>query len=136
MTTGRGGTSGPTASYSSTSTRWAHNQDLSPGSRPGIGRDEGIDLSAFEAKDFDPRQFVLKHRRRIPLPQLQKILSEKTEKIKTELVELINAKYSDFVSLSAKMKHLEALTQPILEPLKQNRNVCESFALKLDDVFF
>ncbi|CAD7931979.1 unnamed protein product [Amoebophrya sp. A25] len=93
-----------------------------------------IDMSAFEGKHFDARDFVLRYRRRLPLPQLQKILSEKTENVKTELVELINAKYPEFVALSSKMNQLEQLTQPLLEPLKQNRHTCETFAAKLDDV--
>eukprot|EP00392_Amoebophrya_sp_AT5.2_P014624 g14785.t1 len=86
------------------------------------------------SQEFDPKEFVQQYRRRIPLPQLQKILNEKHEAVKADLVELINEKYGDFVSLSSKMKELEHLTQPILEPLKENRALCEEFTRKLDEL--
>ncbi|CAD7950780.1 unnamed protein product [Amoebophrya sp. A120] len=107
-----------------------------------------IDFSAFEAgasggglpeeqqvqRSFDAKDWISQYRRSIPLPQLQKVLTAKSESVKTELVELINAKYSDFVALSSKMKQLEQLTHPIIEPLQENRATCDDFAAKLDEL--
>lgn len=96
--------------------------------------DQDIDFSALETDDFDEKKFILQHRRRVPLFQLQKALEIKNEDVKSRLIEQINEKYSDFVNLSARMRHLEVLVEPIVEPLQQTCSVCDGFVDKLDEV--
>ena len=96
--------------------------------------DSDIDFSAFEQESFNEKDFILQHRRRVPLFQLQKALSDKNEAVKALLIEQINEKYSDFVNLSARMRQLEQIVDPIVEPLQQTCVVCDGFVDKLDEV--
>lgn len=92
------------------------------------GADGGFDLKLISEKDeFSAGKLVLHYRRRIPLPQLSKLLFAEEGRVKGELVELINEKYTHFVLLSEKMQDLSKLTQPLIEPLRENRRLCEHF---------
>ncbi|CEL97000.1 unnamed protein product [Vitrella brassicaformis CCMP3155] len=86
-----------------------------------------IDFEAFTAPDpsaFDARAFVVAHRRRLPMSELRQGLKDHLEKVRQELVALINDNYSDFINLSSEMSGLEGKLEALKGPLAD----CESYA--------
>eukprot|EP00397_Hematodinium_sp_SG-2012_P014067 GEMP01014296.1.p1 GENE.GEMP01014296.1~~GEMP01014296.1.p1 ORF type:complete len:690 (+),score=182.99 GEMP01014296.1:118-2187(+) len=93
-----------------------------------------IDTETFSAADFDASVFVLKARRRLPLPELQKVLSTHSIQVKGELQQLLNEKFSDFVSLANRMQSVDRTAAPLWEPLQQQRQQADAFRTLLDGV--
>ncbi|CAE8601806.1 unnamed protein product, partial [Polarella glacialis] len=91
-----------------------------------------IHYSEFDGRDFDPKEFVQRYRKRIPLPQLQKSLQAHHAATRQELVELINEKYADFVSLSSRMQGVERALKPLRAPLEESCELTKSLHSKLD----
>jgi len=75
----------------------------------------GLEIPAFEfdGRTFDAREVVQRYRKRWPLKELQQGLSKHHEDTRKELVELINEKYADFVSLSSRMQGVERALKPL-----------------------
>lgn len=93
-----------------------------------------VATAEFEGRDFDARELVMKYRRRMPLSQLQKSLSSHKTAIRQELIELINEKYSDFVSLSSRMQGVEQALRPLRTPLEESRGLAGSFKDRLGEL--
>eukprot|EP00930_Biecheleria_cincta_P080537 TRINITY_DN6886_c0_g1_i3.p1 TRINITY_DN6886_c0_g1~~TRINITY_DN6886_c0_g1_i3.p1 ORF type:complete len:703 (+),score=193.70 TRINITY_DN6886_c0_g1_i3:141-2249(+) len=81
-----------------------------------------IHYAEFENPNFDAKKLVQKYRLTIPLPQLQKSLHAHHATTRQELVELINEKCSDFVSLSSGMQGVERALKPLRAPLEVARD--------------
>eukprot|EP00933_Yihiella_yeosuensis_P035548 TRINITY_DN29122_c0_g1_i1.p1 TRINITY_DN29122_c0_g1~~TRINITY_DN29122_c0_g1_i1.p1 ORF type:complete len:769 (-),score=185.93 TRINITY_DN29122_c0_g1_i1:141-2447(-) len=90
-----------------------------------------IHYSEFAGRDFDPKEVVQRYRKRIPLPQLQKSLRAHHAATRQELVELINEKYADFVSLSSRMTGVERALKPLRAPLEESCELTKSLHGKL-----
>lgn len=92
---------------------------------------EEIPASEFDPCDFDAREFVQRYRKRVPLPQLQKGLKAHHAATHQELVELINEKYADFVSLSSRMQGVERALRPLRAPLEESAGLTRGLHSKL-----
>lgn len=90
-----------------------------------------IPSSEFDFRDFDPRDFVQRYRKRLPLPQLQKSLRAHHSATRQELVELINEKYADFVNLSTRMQGVERALKPLRAPLMESAELTQGLHSKL-----
>eukprot|EP00406_Dinophysis_acuminata_P006390 CAMPEP_0179232170 /NCGR_PEP_ID=MMETSP0797-20121207/11722_1 /TAXON_ID=47934 /ORGANISM="Dinophysis acuminata, Strain DAEP01" /LENGTH=813 /DNA_ID=CAMNT_0020939283 /DNA_START=1 /DNA_END=2442 /DNA_ORIENTATION=- len=90
-----------------------------------------IPASEFDGRDFDAREVVQRYRKRVPLPQLQKGLQAHHTATRQELVELINEKYADFVSLSSRMQGVERALKPLRAPLEESSTLTQNLNTKL-----
>eukprot|EP00928_Gymnodinium_smaydae_P047677 TRINITY_DN31830_c0_g1_i1.p1 TRINITY_DN31830_c0_g1~~TRINITY_DN31830_c0_g1_i1.p1 ORF type:complete len:845 (+),score=198.11 TRINITY_DN31830_c0_g1_i1:68-2602(+) len=90
-----------------------------------------ISAAEFEAREFDAREVVNRYRKRVPLPTLQKSLKGRYAASRQELVELINEKYADFVSLSSRMQGVERALKPLRAPLEESNDLTQSLSLRL-----
>eukprot|EP00971_Amphidinium_carterae_P119603 2369471-Amphidinium_carterae.1 len=92
---------------------------------------EDVPSSEFDGKEFDAREFVQRYRKRLPLTQLQKVLQTHHKARRQELVELINDKYQDFVSLSLRMQGVERALKPLKGPLEESSELTQSMRSRL-----
>ncbi|CAJ1348535.1 unnamed protein product, partial [Effrenium voratum] len=90
-----------------------------------------IQYSEFENPSFDAKELVQRYRKRIPLPHLQKILRGHHAATRQELIELINEKYADFVSLSSRMQGVERALKPLRAPLEESSELTKGLHTKL-----
>lgn len=90
-----------------------------------------IPASEFDVREFDAKDFVQRYRRRLPLPQLQQSLRAHHAGMRQELVELINEKYADFVSLSTRMQGVERALKPLKAPLEESAELTREMEKKL-----
>lgn len=90
-----------------------------------------IHYSEFENPNFDAKELVQRYRKRVPLPQLQKLLRTHHGNTRQELVELINEKYADFVSLSSRMQGVERALKPLRAPLEESSELTKGLHAKL-----
>ncbi|CAK0814746.1 unnamed protein product [Prorocentrum cordatum] len=95
---------------------------------------EEIPASEFDGRDFDAREVVQRYRKRVPLPQLQKGLRAHHAATRQELVELINEKYADFVSLSSQMQGVERALKPLRVPLEESSDLMQGLRSKLRSI--
>eukprot|EP00929_Paragymnodinium_shiwhaense_P064861 TRINITY_DN32567_c0_g1_i1.p1 TRINITY_DN32567_c0_g1~~TRINITY_DN32567_c0_g1_i1.p1 ORF type:complete len:847 (+),score=217.47 TRINITY_DN32567_c0_g1_i1:168-2543(+) len=95
---------------------------------------EDVPASEFDARDFDGRELVQRYRKRLPLPQLQKSLRAHYAATRQELVELINEKYADFVSLSSRMQGVERALKPLRAPLEESAELTKSLQSRLGGI--
>ncbi|KAF7726149.1 Conserved oligomeric Golgi complex subunit 2 [Apophysomyces ossiformis] len=77
-----------------------------------------VERSAFMADDFHPDQF-LSTRRHLGLETLKSELNSHLKFLKTELVELINRDYQDFINLSTNLKGVDKAIDDLRKPLIQ-----------------
>ena len=92
----------------------------------GSGRP--FQVSEFEKDSFSARDFIMEKRKKVELAQLQQALTLYSKEIHSTLVELINAKYSDFVSLSSQMKVVDGYLNDIWEPIRENHEFAKGFS--------
>ena len=90
-----------------------------------------IHYSEFEHPNFDAKELVQRYRKRVPLPHLQKLLRAHHAATRQELVELINEKYADFVSLSSRMQGVERALKPLRAPLEESSELTKGLHGKL-----
>eukprot|EP00927_Polykrikos_kofoidii_P043495 TRINITY_DN37563_c2_g2_i1.p1 TRINITY_DN37563_c2_g2~~TRINITY_DN37563_c2_g2_i1.p1 ORF type:complete len:897 (-),score=192.13 TRINITY_DN37563_c2_g2_i1:72-2660(-) len=90
-----------------------------------------IPAAEFDGRDFDAGEVVQRYRRRVPLPQLQKSLRAHYAATRQEVVELINDKYADFVSLSSRMQGVERALRPLRAPLEESSELTQSLHSRL-----
>ncbi|KAF9327840.1 Conserved oligomeric Golgi complex subunit 2 [Podila minutissima] len=76
----------------------------------------GIDRAALIAPDFDTDEF-LSARRHLPLEELKSQLSTHMKELKTELIELINSDYADFINLSTNLNGVDRMMEELQKPL-------------------
>lgn len=75
-----------------------------------------VDRSAFTSPHFDPDQF-LSSRRHLGLERLKVELNNHLRYLKTELFELINRDYQDFINLSTNLKGVDRTIDDLRRPL-------------------
>lgn len=95
---------------------------------------EEIPGSEFENNHFDAKKVVQHYRKLVPLPQLQRSLRNQHQAARHELVELINEKYADFVSLSSRMAGVERALKPLQTPLQDTSELTRNIRNKLGDI--
>lgn len=78
--------------------------------------EQAVDRKAFTAPDFDPDRF-LSTRRHLGLERLKVDLNRHLKLLKTELVELINRDYQDFINLSTNLKGVDVAIHDLSRPL-------------------
>ncbi|ORZ16738.1 oligomeric golgi complex component, COG2-domain-containing protein [Lobosporangium transversale] len=76
----------------------------------------GIDRAALIAPDFDTDEF-LSARRHLPLEELKSQLISHMKELKTELIELINSDYADFINLSTNLNGVDRMMEDLRKPL-------------------
>ncbi|CAO3569691.1 unnamed protein product [Mortierella alpina] len=76
----------------------------------------GIDRAALTAPDFDTDEF-LSARRHLPLEELKAQLIAHMKELKTELIELINSDYADFINLSTNLNGVDRMMEELRKPL-------------------
>ncbi|GAN06528.1 conserved oligomeric Golgi complex subunit 2 [Mucor ambiguus] len=96
-----------------------------------------VERSAFTAPDFDPDTF-LSSRRHLGLERMKAELNTHLKQLKTELVELINRDYQDFINLSTNLKgvdkDIEELKAPLADMEIQVKSVREHFQGVIDSL--
>lgn len=92
---------------------------------------EEVPSSEFATADYDARDLVQRYRKRVPLPRLQAALRAHHATTRRELVELINEKYADFVSLSSRMQGVERALKPLRAPLEESSELTKSLHSRL-----
>jgi len=90
-----------------------------------------VSYAEFENPNFDAKELVQRYRKRIPLPHLQKSLRAHHATTRQELIELINEKYADFVSLSSRMQGVERALRPLRSPLEESCELTKGLQTKL-----
>jgi hypothetical protein len=75
-----------------------------------------VERSAFTATEFDPDAF-LSSRRHLGLERMKIELNTHLKSLKTELVELINRDYQDFINLSTNLKGVDKDIEDLKTPL-------------------
>ncbi|KAG0326541.1 Conserved oligomeric Golgi complex subunit 2 [Podila horticola] len=81
----------------------------------------GIDRAALIAPDFDTDEF-LSARRHLPLEELKSQLSTHMKELKTELIELINSDYADFINLSTNLNGVDRMMEELQKPLDRMKD--------------
>ncbi|KAI7864896.1 oligomeric golgi complex component, COG2-domain-containing protein [Spinellus fusiger] len=77
---------------------------------------QAIERTAFTAHDFNLDRF-LSSRRHLGLESLKIELNSHLKLLKTELIELLNRDYQDFVNLSTNLKGVDRAMEDLMKPL-------------------
>jgi hypothetical protein len=72
---------------------------------------------SFASPSFNSYQFLSDKHKFIPIETLKSDLFETLKQLKTELVELINADYADFINLSTRLVGTDIMIADICRPL-------------------
>lgn len=75
-----------------------------------------VERSAFTAAEFDADTF-LSSRRHLGLERMKAELNTHLKSLKTELIELINRDYQDFINLSINLKGVDREIEDLKTPL-------------------
>ncbi|KAG0341730.1 Conserved oligomeric Golgi complex subunit 2, partial [Podila humilis] len=81
----------------------------------------GIDRAALIAPDFDTDEF-LSARRHLPLEELKSQFIAHMKELKTELIELINSDYADFINLSTNLNGVDRMMEDLQKPLDRMKD--------------
>ncbi|KAI8086471.1 oligomeric golgi complex component, COG2-domain-containing protein [Halteromyces radiatus] len=96
-----------------------------------------IERDIFTAEEFDPDRF-LSSRRHLGLERLKMELNSHLKSLKTELVDLINRDYQDFINLSTNLKGvdkaIENLQPPLVRMEVEVKGVRSHFQHVMDDL--
>ncbi|KAG0224678.1 oligomeric golgi complex component, COG2-domain-containing protein [Mortierella sp. GBAus27b] len=87
----------------------------------------GVDRAALTAPDFNADEF-LSARRHLPLEELKSQLIAHQKELKTELIELINSDYADFINLSTNLNGVDRMMEDLRKPL--NRMKSDAIAVR------
>ncbi|KAG0243145.1 Conserved oligomeric Golgi complex subunit 2 [Actinomortierella wolfii] len=93
----------------------------------------GIDRAALIAPDFDIDEF-LSARRHLPLEELKSQLIAHLKELRTELVELINSDYADFINLSTNLNGVDKMMNDLHRPLVKMKDSALIVQSSLDGV--
>ncbi|KAF9344123.1 Conserved oligomeric Golgi complex subunit 2, partial [Mortierella sp. AD094] len=81
----------------------------------------GLDRAALIAANFDTDEF-LSARRHLPLEELKSQLIAHMKELKTELIELINNDYADFINLSTNLNGVDRMMDDLQKPLDRMKD--------------
>ncbi|KAK1272331.1 hypothetical protein QJS04_geneDACA012651 [Acorus gramineus] len=93
-----------------------------------------LDKSAFLSPTFDPDPYLSSLRPFVPLESLRSELRSHLSSLESELVELINRDYSDFVSLSGRLVDVGPAVARMRGPLSEFRAKAEAFRATVAEV--
>ncbi|KAG0053488.1 Conserved oligomeric Golgi complex subunit 2 [Gryganskiella cystojenkinii] len=93
----------------------------------------GVDRAALIALDFDTDEF-LSARRHLPLEELKSQLIAHMKELKTELVELINSDYADFINLSTNLNGVDRMMEDLRKPLDRMKGDAIAVKTNLESV--
>ncbi|KAG0278861.1 Conserved oligomeric Golgi complex subunit 2 [Linnemannia gamsii] len=93
----------------------------------------GVDRAALIAADFDTDEF-LSARRHLPLEELKSQLISHMKELKTELVELINSDYADFINLSTNLNGVDRMMEDLRKPLDRMKDDATAVKSNLESV--
>ncbi|KAK1318996.1 hypothetical protein QJS10_CPB04g00286 [Acorus calamus] len=93
-----------------------------------------LDKSAFLSPTFDPDPYLSALRPFVPLESLRSELRSHLSSLESELVELINRDYSDFVSLSGRLVDVGPAVARMRGPLSEFRAKAEAFRATVAEV--
>ncbi|PKA55238.1 hypothetical protein AXF42_Ash003875 [Apostasia shenzhenica] len=89
--------------------------------------------SSFLSSDFDPESYISDLRSFVPLESLGAELRSHLAVLKSELVDLINRDYADFVSLSTRLVDVDSAVARMRAPLADFRDKAAAFRSSLDN---
>ncbi|KAF9579837.1 Conserved oligomeric Golgi complex subunit 2 [Lunasporangiospora selenospora] len=93
----------------------------------------GIDRAALTSSHFDSDEF-LSARRHLPLDELKSQLIAHMKELKTELVELINSDYADFINLSTNLNGVDRMMESLRKPLDRMKDDATGVGSNLQSV--
>ncbi|KAI1300543.1 Conserved oligomeric Golgi complex subunit 2 [Mortierella claussenii] len=93
----------------------------------------GFDRAALIAPDFNTDEF-LSARRHLPLEELKSQLVAHLKELKTELIELINSDYADFINLSTNLNGVDCMMEDIRRPLDKMKDDATAVKFNLQSV--
>ncbi|KAG0252109.1 Conserved oligomeric Golgi complex subunit 2 [Actinomortierella ambigua] len=93
----------------------------------------GIDRAALIAVEFDTDEF-LSARRHLPLEELKSQLIAHLKELRTELVELINSDYADFINLSTNLNGVDKMMNDVHRPLVKMKDSALTVQSSLNSV--
>ncbi|GJJ77758.1 conserved oligomeric Golgi complex subunit 2 [Entomortierella parvispora] len=93
----------------------------------------GVDRAALIAADFNTDEF-LSARRHLPLEELKSQLIAHMKELKTELVELINSDYADFINLSTNLNGVDRMMEDLRKPLDKMKGDAIAVKTNLESV--
>lgn len=76
-----------------------------------------LDETHFTTADFSSAEFLSVQQKFVPIEQLKSDLFEHLKRLKTALVELINADYAQFINLSTRLVGTDSMIDDIAKPL-------------------
>ncbi|PKU79464.1 conserved oligomeric Golgi complex subunit 2 isoform X1 [Dendrobium catenatum] len=89
--------------------------------------------SSFLRADFDPESYIADLRTFVPLESLGAELRSHLATLKSELVELINRDYTDFVSLSTRLVDVDSSVARMRAPLVEFRDKAGAFRIAVEN---
>ncbi|KAL0928501.1 hypothetical protein M5K25_000385 [Dendrobium thyrsiflorum] len=89
--------------------------------------------SSFLRADFDPESYIADLRTFVPLESLGAELRSHLATLKSELVELINRDYTDFVSLSTRLVDVDSSVARMRAPLAEFRDKVGAFRIAVEN---
>ncbi|KAH0470863.1 hypothetical protein IEQ34_000586 [Dendrobium chrysotoxum] len=89
--------------------------------------------SSFLRADFDPESYIADLRTFVPLESLGAELRSHLATLKSELVELINRDYTDFVSLSTRLVDVDSSVARMRAPLAEFRDKVAAFRIAVEN---
>ncbi|KAF9996828.1 Conserved oligomeric Golgi complex subunit 2 [Entomortierella chlamydospora] len=93
----------------------------------------GLDRAALIAANFDTDEF-LSARRHLPLEELKSQLIAHMKELKTELIELINNDYADFINLSTNLNGVDRMMDDLQRPLDRMKDDAITVRSNLESV--
>jgi hypothetical protein len=78
-----------------------------------------VSAESFANPEFNSYQFLSDKHKFIPIETLKSDLFDTLKQLKTELVELINADYADFINLSTRLVGTDNMISDICRPLAE-----------------
>lgn len=94
-----------------------------------------VERSAFTATEFDPDTF-LSSRRHLSLERMKTELNTHLKSLKSELVELINRDYQDFINLSTNLKGVDKDIEDLKTPLSNMEVQVKVSQLSISELCF
>lgn len=88
--------------------------------------------SSFLAPSFDPEAYIADLKSFVPLESLAKELRSHLASLKSELVDLINRDYADFVSLSTRLVDVDSAVARMRAPIVEFREKVAGFRDAVD----
>ncbi|KAF9975885.1 Conserved oligomeric Golgi complex subunit 2 [Actinomortierella ambigua] len=111
----------------------SHQGQQSEGNGDDFSLSIGIDRAALTAAEFDTDEF-LSARRHLPLEELKSQLISHLKELRTELVELINSDYADFINLSTNLNGVDKMMNDVHRPLVKMKDSALTVQSNLNSV--